>query len=90
VNGERRTAADPEQIALSPDGRYLVVGKEVLRVWDLANLPEKFEDRLPVYRYDGPERIIHALHFVSNEVVETTTLDGTQQWNILTGEQVSP
>jgi WD40 repeat protein len=90
VNSEERTAPDAEQIALSPDGRYLVIGKQVLRVWDLANLPEQFEDRLPIYRYDGPERIIHALHFVSNEVVEATTLDGIQQWNILTGEQVSP
>jgi WD40 repeat protein len=90
VIGERRTAPDAEQIALSPDGRYLVIGKQVLRVWDLANLPEKFEDRLPIYRYDGPERIIHALHFVSNEVVETATLDGVTQWNILTGAQVTP
>jgi WD40 repeat protein len=90
VNAELRSAAAAEQIAISPDGRYLIIGRQVLRVWDLSALPEKFEDRLPIYRHDGPERNIHSVRFVTNEIVETATLDGLTQWNILTGEPVSP
>jgi WD40 repeat protein len=88
VNAELRAAEEPGQIAISPDGRYLVIGRQVLRVWDLTNQPEEMADRLPVYRHDGPDRIIHNLRFITNEIVETTTLDGVQQWNVLTGEQI--
>lgn len=47
VNVERFTALDVEQMALSPDGHYLAIGIQALRVWDLWNLPELFEERLP-------------------------------------------
>lgn len=89
VNDERRTARDEERFALSPDGRYLVIGIRALRVWDLHNLQEQFIDRLPLYRHEGPIAVIQSLHFVSGDVVETTSQEGIQQWNILTGEQVS-
>lgn len=88
VNGEQSTAHEPERFALSPDGRYLVIGLRALRVWDLWNLPEAFADRLPIYRYEGPIQQIDALHFISNEVVETTAEDTITQWNILTGAQI--
>jgi hypothetical protein len=74
----KRTARDPEQLALSPDGHYLVIGRTVLRVWDLWNLPEQFEDRLPMYRHDGPFWSIQFVNFVAPEVVETSS-DGIQR-----------
>jgi len=89
VNGGGPTARDEEQFALSPDGRYLVVGLRALRVWDLQNLPESFEERLPLYRHEGPIAVIQSLHFVSGDIVETTSQEGLQRWNILTGEQVN-
>jgi hypothetical protein len=90
VNDDSRTAGEAEQFALSPDGRYLVVGMRALRVWDLDNLPEHFEDRLPIYRHEGPIAVIQSLRFITNEILETTSPDGVQQWNILTGEQITP
>lgn len=89
VNGGGPTARDDEQFALSPDGRYLVIGMRALRVWDLHNLQEQFIDRLPLYRHEGPIAVIQSLHFVSGDIVETTSQEGSQRWNILTGEQVS-
>lgn len=89
VNDDSRTARDEEQFALSPDGRYLVVGIRALRVWDLHNLPTTFEERVPLYRHEGPIAIIQSLHFVSGDVVETTSSEGVQQWNVVTGQQVS-
>ncbi|MFN8376663.1 MAG: WD40 repeat domain-containing protein [Anaerolineae bacterium] len=39
---------------VSPDGRYLVVARALIRVWDLTALPEDFNDRDPVLTFDGP------------------------------------
>jgi hypothetical protein len=54
-------------------------------VWDLQNLPDKVEDRLPIYRHGGPEALITSLRFAEPGVIETTSKDGVQKWDLHTG-----
>jgi hypothetical protein len=77
------------RVALSPDERYLVMGRGMIRVWDLQNLPEALNDRDPIARYDGPYAYIRSIRFVDNVTVETISVEGTQYWNIETGAEVS-
>ncbi len=74
--------------ALTPDNRYLVMGYTTLRVWDIQNLPEAYEDRLPIYRHPGPDANIHCLRIVSDRVVETITDYGIERWHIETGQRI--
>jgi hypothetical protein len=90
VNAGTLTATRNSQIALSPDGRYLAIGILALRVWDLANLPANFADRVPVYRHEGPLDAIEKVRFVDSTTVETVSNDGTQRWNVITGDRISP
>jgi WD40 repeat protein len=86
VNVERNGAG---AVALSPDNRYLVMGYQAIRVWDLSNLPENVEDRLPIYRFAGPGKRIVDLRFVDNTTIETTAADGqTSRWDVLSGNPV--
>jgi hypothetical protein len=89
VNAGDLTSTRYTQIALSPDGRYLVIGILALRVWDLANLPANFADRVPIHRYEGPLDAIEKLHFLDNTTVETISNDGAQRWDIITGNLLS-
>lgn len=89
INAGEMTGGTRDAIALSPDGRYLLLGSRALRVWDLANLPADFAAREPIYRHEGPLYVIDSLRFVAPTVVETHSDDGVQQWDILTGQQVN-
>ena len=89
INAGTFTATHPSQIALSPDGRFLAIGMLALRVWDLANLPANFGDRVPIHRYEGPTANIQSIHFVDALTIETTSAEGTQQWNVITGKLLS-
>ena len=73
-------------VALSANNRYLVVGHEALRVWDVQNLPENVADRLPIYRYGGPKALIQSVRFADWGVIETTSAEGVQHWDLHTGE----
>jgi hypothetical protein len=85
VDAAKDGAPSADHVALSPDNRYLVVGRYFIRVWDLQNLPEKLEDRVPVY-FDGPEASIKQVRFTGSTTIETTDAFGVvQQWDILTG-----
>lgn len=75
-------------IALSPDGRYLVLARAMIRVWDLFDLPESFRDRDPVYSHHGPSGRVRSVRFVDNTTIETTSADGTFRWNVITGEEI--
>ncbi len=75
-----------DRIALSPDNRYLVIGYEYLRVWDLHNLAESYEERRPVYYFDGPEAFIWRVEMLESDVIETYSDDGIQRWDLHTGE----
>ncbi|MBI5667363.1 MAG: hypothetical protein HZC41_05085 [Chloroflexi bacterium] len=77
--------ADYHPVALSPDNRYLAVGYDAIRVWDLQNLPEAVEDRLPIYRHGGPTARIWSVRFAAPGVIETTSEEGTQRWDLHTG-----
>jgi hypothetical protein len=61
----------------------------MLRVWDLFNLPEEFDARDPIYRHDGPSAYYPTVRFVDNTTIETTSADGVQLWNVVTGELIS-
>jgi WD40 repeat protein len=74
-----------DQVAVSPDGRYLIVGGDTLRVWDLHNLPSSVEARTP-QRYNGPEGSIVALRFLDTTTLEIRTVgDNISRWNVTTG-----
>ena len=77
-----------DRIAISPDGRYLVIARAMIRVWDLYNLPENLEERDPVFNYDGPWARVRSVRFVDNITIETTSSEGVQRWNVETGELV--
>lgn len=77
--------ADYHSVALSPDNRYLVAGYDALRVWDIQNLPPNFEDRLPIYRYAGPEALIRSVSFSDLSIIETKSDDVVQHWDLHTG-----
>ncbi len=87
VDADTQTLYENDQIALSPDARYLVIGMRALRVWDLHNLAPDIINRDPIYRHEGPIGIIGSVRFIDNDSVETSSSDGIQQWNIITGEQ---
>jgi WD40 repeat protein len=80
--------ADYHPVALSADNRYLAVGYDAIRVWDLQNLPAAIEDRLPIYRHGGPDALIESLRFSADGVIETTSGDGVQNWDMHTGVYV--
>jgi WD40 repeat protein len=75
-------------VALSPDNRYLVVGHDALRVWDLQNLPTDIADRLPIYRHGGPKALILSVTFSEPSVIETTSGEGRQKWDLYTGAYI--
>lgn len=77
--------ANYHPVALSADNRYLAVGYDAIRVWDIQNLPEKFEDRLPIYRHAGPKALIQSLRFSDWGVIETNSKEGIQHWDLHTG-----
>ncbi len=77
--------ADYHPIALSADNRYLIAGYDAIRVWDLQNLPENNEDRLPIYRHGGPRASIWSITFSDWGVIETTSEEGVQHWDLHTG-----
>ncbi len=81
-------AAIDSRIALSPDGRYLVIGRHFLRVWDLTALPDSLDARTPAY-FAGPTAVITQVSFVDNAIIETLDSSGSRQrWDITTGEAV--
>ncbi len=74
---------------ISPDGRYLVIARNNIRVWDLTALPEDFEERDPVVAFQGPDARIRTFQFVDNTTIEVTTSNGEiSYWDITTGAQV--
>ena len=77
-----------ERIALSPDARYLVIGGNNLRVWDLQNLPEKLTDRDPMV-YAASSAKITSVRFLNSNVVEATSTEGQAQWDVVTGNLVT-
>jgi hypothetical protein len=88
IAGAYITGGDRHPIALSPDNRYLAVGYDALRIWDLTSLPAAYEDRLPIYRHGGPDSIIASVRFLNDSIIETTSNDGVQLWDLHTGVYV--
>lgn len=74
---------------VSPDWRYLVLARGMVRVWDLTALPEEFRDRDPIYNWQGPDELVRGIRFIDNVTVEllTSRLVGkTYHMNVETGE----
>jgi WD40 repeat protein len=84
VEAGELSTEERDRLALSPDKRYLVSGFRALRVWDLANTLSVE----PLYRHEGPLGIITSVRFVGDRVIETVSVDGVQQWDILTGQEI--
>ncbi|HVU10808.1 MAG TPA: hypothetical protein VHD90_05995, partial [Phototrophicaceae bacterium] len=90
VSANTQGAVLPSQVALSDDGRYLVLARVgILRVWDLSALAGDVADRNPIHRYriDANTR---SVRFVAHGVVETTDFNNhASQWNLADGSKVS-
>lgn len=86
VNPELNGAGN---VAMSPDNRYLVMTYTAVRVWDLHNLPEAVEDRLPVYRFGLPY-LGNKAYFEDNTtlVAESGTSGTILRWNLETGQPI--
>jgi WD40 repeat protein len=77
-------AYEQGQIAISPNGQYVVAGYTALRVWDMHGT-----DAAPVHRHAGPDDTIQQVRFVDATTVETTDYFGNvTYWDILTGAAV--
>ncbi|MAU09982.1 MAG: hypothetical protein CL607_09195 [Anaerolineaceae bacterium] len=71
----------------SQDNRYLAVsGTEAIRVWDLQNLPDTIQDRLPITRI--PYVRGNEWYFIDATTIEIHAGNSIQHWNVSTGEQV--
>lgn len=93
LNAERYAVNQPSQLSFSPDNRYLVIGRDMIRVWDLQSVRG---DGLPNYHYDGPEARIGTLRFVDAGTIETQHVgacspcsDYWLRWNVVTGEFIN-
>ncbi|MCC6802330.1 MAG: WD40 repeat domain-containing protein [Anaerolineae bacterium] len=88
VDANAQSAVLPTQVALSPDGRYLVLARiGTMRVWDLTDLAEDVQQRDPIHRHRIDPNTLQ-VRFVSDTLVETTDFKGhTVQWDVLTGER---
>lgn len=77
-------------VALSPDNRYLTTSYTAIRVWDLQNLPENVEDRLPVYRLPLPQSLESRVYFTDNTtlVAETESGDLRYVYDMITGQRI--
>ncbi len=74
--------------AISPDGRYLVIAYQMIRVWDLHHLAEDFQERDPIHRHHGPAARVRSVRFIDHVIIETESAEGVQRWNVETGQQV--
>ncbi len=85
VDADTDGVMSPYCITLSPDGRYLVIAHNLLRVWDLQNLPDDFEERDPIARYSIIRPL--SIRFVDNTTVEVDGREGMiDSVNVETGE----
>lgn len=75
------------EVALSPDNRYLIMNYSAIRVWDLQNLPENLEDRLPIYRLNRQGRDSN-IYFVNEHILAVENGDTLIQWDLHTGQQI--
>ncbi|MFN8531861.1 MAG: hypothetical protein U0670_24915 [Anaerolineae bacterium] len=77
-------------VALSPDNRYLTMSYTAIRVWDLQNLPENVEDRLPIYRLPLPQSLESRVYFTDNTtlVAETDSGDLRYVYDMSTGQRI--
>jgi hypothetical protein len=73
---------------ISPDGRYLIVARSAVRVWDLTALTEDFAVREPIMFGFGAQSYL-SLNFVDNTTIEmvipTDDSTATVRYNITTG-----
>ena len=72
------------EVAMSSDNRYLAMSYTAVRVWDLQNLPENVEDRLPDYRLANPTDTyyIGTIHFLDNNTIEASPGGETVTWTL--------
>lgn len=89
VDANSQSAVTPSQIALSPDGRTLVLARlGAMRVWDLTQLADDIQQRDPIHRWPI-EMTTGSVRFVSATVVETIDLYGkSRRWDVINGAQV--
>ena len=85
---QSRTRRTNDVIALSPDGHFLAVGRNDVRVWDLNGVDHRIEYTMPVYYHNGNTQPIKAMRFVDKNTLEIISEDGTHRWTLTPDEQV--
>lgn len=83
------TGSALQRTLISPDGRYLVVSRTMVRVWDVQNLPETYAEREPIARFYAGSRDILSMRFVDNMTLEVVTrtedATATTRYDVTTG-----
>jgi hypothetical protein len=74
VDADTDGVVSPYFISLSPDGRYLAIARNTLRIWDLQNLSADFEQRDPIHRVGIVSPL--SIHFVDNTTIQVNGRDG--------------
>jgi hypothetical protein len=84
VNPELNAAG---MIAVSPDNRYLTMSYTAVRVWDLQQLAEDVEDRLPIYRLPLPADFQGRVYFAdaTRLIVESASGEINSIYDMNTG-----
>jgi len=67
-------------VALSPDARYLVVGRKKLHVWDLRRLPHSRHPQ-PIHTHTLPDAA-GSMRFIDGHTLEITAAHGTHRWHV--------
>jgi WD40 repeat protein len=76
--------------AVSPDGRYLAIGKQNIRVWDLQGLLPNLRYSAPIHRQTIIHNPIAVMRFVDNQRIQVIDVNGNlQYWDIASGEEVT-
>ncbi len=78
---------------ISPDGRYLVISRSAVRVWDLWNLANDYEAREPIATYGVGNRAVISTRFIDNTTLEVITSSdtgtSTSHYDVATGGLVN-
>jgi WD40 repeat protein len=89
LDAEGFAAGEPSQVAFSPDNRYMVIGRDEIRVWDFQNLRA---DGKPNFMYTVPISRIGMIRFVDNTTLETDLIRISRylyRWDLMSGEFVN-
>lgn len=77
------------RLALSPDNRYVAVGRSIIRLWDLQALNPDYQAN---WYFEGPLYPVNYLRFLDNQTLETFATQEYRyalRWNFFSGDYLN-